>query len=55
MRSIHTLVTLLGTLVLLGAVGSILNHETGGARFGLVFGAALIVLGEWSRWRDRNR
>jgi len=55
MRSIYTLVSILGTLVLLGAVGSILSHETGSARFGLVFGIALIVLGEWSRWRDRSR
>ena len=55
MRSIYTLVTILGALVLLGAIGSILNHETGGARFGLVFGIALVVLGEWSRWRARHR
>ena len=54
-RSIHTLVTILGALVLLGAIGSILNHETSGARFGLVFGIALVVLGEWSRWRDHHR
>jgi hypothetical protein len=54
-RSIYTLVTVLGVVVLLGDVGSLLNHETNGARFGLVFGIALIALSEWSRWRDHQR
>jgi len=50
---VYNLVTILGVCVLLGDVGSLLNHETNGARFGLVFGVALIVISEWSRRRSR--
>jgi hypothetical protein len=53
-RSSANLVTILGVCVLVGAVGSLLNHEQNGARFGIVFGGAMIVLSEWARWRRRH-
>jgi hypothetical protein len=54
LRSSANLVTILGVCVLIGALGSLLNHEQNGARFGIVFGGALVVISEWSRRRGRR-
>jgi hypothetical protein len=50
---LYNLVTVLGVCILLGDIGSLLDHETNSARFGLAFGVGLIVISEWSRWRRR--